>query len=125
VELARVAVEHHRQPPVVAVPHRYGGEVHDGYPGQRALGVAFVGGSGETVHPEHEAEPAVAAVPEAGPVDRAAQGDLVGVQAGLLADLPPDSADHVLVRLHPAAEAEVLAVVDVVRPLVAVDQEHP
>src|SRR5690606_9084481 len=63
--------------------------------------------------------------PEAGPGDGTSQGNRGHDEIRLLGNLTDRAADHVLARLHLAAQAVVLAVVDVVPAFVAVQHEYP
>src|SRR3546814_219079 len=73
VERARVVVEDQRQELAVALPHRQFVQAVDRDPLQRAFRVALQRRAGERSHHEHESEPVLAVLAEAGPADRAAQ----------------------------------------------------
>ena len=91
---------------------------------QAALVVGGRGGPGPAGDAEQEAEPVLTVAAEAGPGDRAGQLDHVAVDAGLLANLAAQAAHGVLVQLELAAEAVVLAVVEVVGTGVAAHHQH-
>src|SRR5207249_1196741 len=123
VELPRPVGEHQRQEVPVAGPHGYLAVEHvrDQRPDQGALVGAFQRGTGPLRYPEHEAEPGLVVATEAGPGDRAGQFESGALQPRLLADLAAHTGADVLVGFQLAAEAVVLAEVEVVRPALAPD----
>jgi hypothetical protein len=71
-----------------------------------------------------KAKPVFAGLAEPRPADRPAQRQLFGLDPGLFADLAPHARDHIFAAVELAAQAVVFAVVNVVRPGVAMDQQH-
>src|SRR5262245_28355010 len=124
VELLTGPVKHQRHEIAVALPERQVEQTIHVHPLQRPLRVFAPRIAMPAIDAEHKTEPVLAMLAEAGPVDRAAENDVIAFQAGLFANFPPHAGNHVLARIELAAEPVVLAVVRIVAPAVTVNEQH-
>lgn len=90
MERARVVVEDQRQEVAVAFPEREFRDPVDVDPFQRAFRIVGVRRAAPASDEEHEAEPVLAGLAEAGPADGAAQPEFVAVSAASIFDCGSD-----------------------------------
>src|SRR5450631_3725068 len=125
MELRDRFIEHERQEIAVARP-QLEVEVEQsftGYPFEDSLVVMGGDLAGPGVGDEDETEPVLASPAEPWPGDRAAKAWRLELDPGLLAYLPDHRRHDVLAGLDLAAEAVVLAEVEVVGTALPVDHE--
>src|SRR5437899_831255 len=118
-----VRIEHQRQEEAVAFPQRQFEYAIHIEPLKRSFRVSFKRRACVGCDSEDEAEPVLAAFPEAGPIYGPAYFQRRALDASLLADLSLHPRDHLFEWIELAAEAVVLAEVQIIRPGVAVDEQ--
>jgi len=123
VELSLGVLEHQRQKMAITLPQRQLEQPLPVNPFEFALGVASIRFAVETIDAKNEAEPIFAVLAEARPAYRAAQQQGRAFQTAFFLDLAADASDDVFVAIEFAAQAVVLAVVRIIRPAVAVNEQ--
>ena len=123
MEDAGVGVENQRQKIAVSLPHRQEMQLCNGVPGEHPFFILREGCAVEAVDPEDKAQPVLPLRAEAGPVDGAAQQDLLAVDPCFFLDFPGEAGKNILVWPHFAAKPVVLTQVGVARTGIAMDKK--
>jgi len=124
VELPLAPIKDERKEMMISWPHRKIEKPRHSYPFESSLGIRLSEDAAGPIDPEHEPEPVLTLRTEAWPIDGSFQNQLLALETGLLEDLSPHTADHILLGIELSSQTIELAEMKILRSPISVDHQH-